>query len=160
MKKTLLMFALCLGIVYTFQAQSKVLVGKSCSVILLNNQWLIKSYESSEKITITKNAKGILSVHETGDIAKKSYKKELIAFKIGILKKSDRTITSFSDDTYQEIELNDVLKKCESGDKIIILLKDDQKYSLPHHQIEVVNARCSFSIIPANFWTRTVKNPC
>ncbi len=132
------MFALCFGLLCTAKAQFDVVPGKSCSVILLNHQWLINSYQKDEKIRLSKNSKGLISVHETGDLTTKAYKETPIAFKVGILKRADNTMTSFSDKTFNEIEVNEILKKCELGDKIIILLAKDGQYSLPHHQIEVI----------------------
>jgi hypothetical protein len=138
MKQTMFLFALCLGMTCTSPAQTKVVSGKSCSVVVFNHQWLPQSYNADTQPTLSKNATGLISVHETGDIAKKGFLPMPIDFKVGIWKKSDRTTVSFSEATYREIEVNDILTKCQPGDKIIILLKDGQPYSLPHHQIEVI----------------------
>jgi hypothetical protein len=138
MKKTMFLFALCLGMIPAAQAQPKEVSGKSCSVVVFNNQWLPKSYQADTKPTLSKKATGLISVHETGDIAKKGFLPTPLDFKVGILRKSDHTTVSFSEASYREVEVNDILKKCQPGDKIIILLKDGQHYSLPHHQIEVI----------------------
>ena len=42
----------------------------------------------------------------------------------------------YSEKALLEVQLEDVLKKCERGDRIIFMTVD-QKYSLPHHEIEL-----------------------
>ncbi len=128
------LFLVCLSA----NSQVATKAGKSCSVILLNNAWLVKSYNKDEKITITKRATGSLSVHETGDVNERSFKKELIPFKIAIQRNADDTIVMFSDRKYTEMAIDEVLKKCEVGDSIMIMLLDDAPYSLPHHTIAVI----------------------
>ena len=81
MKKTLFTFALCLGMIHTSQAQTKVVATKSCSVAVLNNHWLFKPYNTFTKPTLSKNATGLIPVHETGDITKKGFVQMPIEFK-------------------------------------------------------------------------------
>jgi len=142
MKKIIFIFALALLVSFESKAQDSVFVNKSCSVIVLGKAWLIKSYDRNQKIVMDRTSKGLISVHETGDIAEHVYKKNCIPFMISILRKSDETTVMFSGQIYKQCEISDVIKKCQNGDKIIIMLMDGEAYALPHHQIEVIADGC------------------
>ena len=83
MKKTVFTFALCLGMIYTSQAQTKIVASKSCNVAGFNDHWLFKSYNTFTKPTLSKNVAGLTPVHETGDIIKKGLIQMPIEFKTG-----------------------------------------------------------------------------
>ena len=59
-----------------------------------------------------------------------------ISFRVAIKNERTNTMYMYSEKTFQEVQLEDILKSCEIGDKIIIMTVD-QKYSLPHHVIDV-----------------------
>ncbi len=113
---------------------------RSCSVVCLNDQWLPTSYEADAETNISITATGILSVHETFDVADRNNynRKEFIDFKVAAFKKEIGSLISFSEETYQKIDVSKILQQCEKGDQIVILLKDKDHYSLPHYQIEVL----------------------
>jgi hypothetical protein len=111
---------------------------KSCSIIVYNNRWLIKDYNMEEKAYISKEAKGPITIHETGDISSKTFKKNKLLFRIAIQRKDDNTLISYSEKTFETASVEDVLKKCNVGDHILILLVDQDAYSLPHGAIEVI----------------------
>ncbi len=124
-----------------FQANAQVESGnRSCSVVCLNEQWIPESYSVNAKTVIPLNAKGVLSVHETLDVQDRNQFKrnDFIEFKVAIFKKEFGSLVSFSKDTYQQLEVREVLSMCEKGDQIFILLTDRDHYSLPHYQIEVL----------------------
>ena len=75
------MFALCLGMIHTSQAQTKAVASKSCSVAVFNDHWLFKSYDTFTKPTLSKNAAGLTPVHKTDDITKKGFIQMPIEFK-------------------------------------------------------------------------------
>ncbi len=139
MKKIILPFAFVAILILYANAQNES-TGRSCSVVCLNDQWIPVSYNVNAKTAISLNSTGILSVHETLDVENRNlYKRtDFIDFKVGIFKKEFDTMISFSDDTYQKIDVKEVLKQCEKGDQIVILLIDKDRYSLPHYKIDII----------------------
>ena len=139
MKKIILpiLFTALLVLYANAQAESG---NRSCSVVCLNDQWVPESYSVHAKTAIPLNAKGILSVHETLDVEDRNQfkQKDFIDFKVAIFKKEFGSLVSFSEDTYQELDVREVLSQCDKGDQILILLIDKDRYSLPHYQIDVL----------------------
>ena len=140
MKKSVVTCSLIVLINVVGFAQQKNAKNRSCSVVCLEDNWIPESYDRNAKSIIDINAKGVISVHETNDISDKSEynRKDFIEFKVAIFKKSFDSMISFSDESYTSINAQKVLKNCEKGDQIVILLKDTEKYSLPHHRIDVL----------------------
>ena len=138
MKKSIVMLCLMLAGACAGTAQD-VSSKSSCSVIVYNNKWLVKSYDKDEVMSLSVAAKGLLSVHETGDIALRSFKPGDIPFKVSILKSDNQTLVSYSEKAFKSVPMEEVLKKCKPGDEIFISLQNEAKFSLPHHRIKVVN---------------------
>ena len=59
-----------------------------------------------------------------------------ISFKIILRDGATKTLLSYSDTTYEGIDIQKVLGKCKKGDAILISLVKDQ-YALPHNEILV-----------------------
>lgn len=140
MKKLIITSSLIVCLISVGLAQKQTTINRSCSVVCLEDNWIPESYDSGAKSSIDINTKGVISVHETNDVSdKKDYnRKDFIEFKVAIFKKSFDSMISFSDEAYTSLNAQKVLKKCEKGDQIIILLKDSERYSLPHHRIDVL----------------------
>jgi hypothetical protein len=107
-----------------------------CAAILYNDRVLVDSYSPEGKCKLEMGMKGLISVaavHLTGcqQVGQK------IDFRVAIKNDRTNTLWMYSEETFSELLLEDVLKKCERGDRIIIMTVD-QKYSLPHHEIELV----------------------
>lgn len=137
MKKTTLIFITVFTIYCIGNSQGISSPVQSCSVILLNDHWIINSYNKEEKAILDISSKGILSVHETGNVFYKSFKAETLEFKISILKKSGQVEEIFPGRFVKSVKAEDVLKKCQVGDKIIFVVKNPDKFFLPHNEIEV-----------------------
>ncbi|MFT7160276.1 MAG: hypothetical protein ACI9GZ_001449 [Bacteroidia bacterium] len=140
MKKLIITSSIIVCLISVGFSQKKSAINRSCSVVCLEDNWIPETYNRGAKSTIDVNAKGVISVHETNDVSDKNdyNRKEFIEFKVAIFKKSFDSMVSFSDESYTSINAQSVLEKCEKGDQIIILLKDAEKYSLPHHRIDVL----------------------
>ncbi len=63
-----------------------------------------------------------------------------VLFKVAIKNEQTNTLWMYSEASFIKIRLEDVLKKCQLGDRII-LITVDQEYALPHHEI-VVKSGC------------------
>ena len=140
MKKSIVLCSLVLCSIAVGFAQKKSEINRSCSVVCLDDSWIPESYNVGAQNTIVLNAKGKISVHETNDVSDKTdyNRKDFIEFKIAIFKKKFDSMVSFSDLTYTTVNAQKILQKCESGDQIIIILKNVEKFSLPHHRIDVL----------------------
>ncbi len=60
-----------------------------------------------------------------------------LSFRNDIRNKKTNTLWMYSKAPLKEVMLEDILKECKEGDKIIFLT-EDKRYSLPHNEIELV----------------------
>lgn len=107
-----------------------------CAAIFFNGKMLADEYSPEGKCKLGEGMKGTLTVG-TVQLSDGDYiPVKNIAFKAAVRNSRTNTLWMYSEETLQEVQLEDILKKCESGDRIIIMTVD-QRYSLPHHEIEV-----------------------
>lgn len=109
----------------------------NCSAAFLNNKMVVDEYSTKGKSKIGANATGILTVctAELGPTSAKAVEK--IVFKIAIRDKDTKTLVMFSDEGFNQVNIQNVLKKCEKGDHIVLMTTDNQ-YALPHNEILVM----------------------
>lgn len=140
MKKSVITCSLIVFVTIIGFAQKPNAINRSCSVVCLDDNWIPESYDRNAKSSIDIDANGVISVHETNDISDKSdyNRKDFIEFKVAIFKKSFDSIISFSGESYTSINAQKVLKKCEKGDQIVVILLNAEKFALPHHRIDVL----------------------
>jgi len=124
-------------IIFCFVTQG---YAQSCSVVCLNDSWIPESYNVGAKCAIKYESSGIISVHETDEItAKKDYNRaDFIPFKVAIYKKKIGTLVLFSEESYIRLDVQKVLAQCQKGDQIMVILDNTEKYSLPHHRIDIL----------------------
>ncbi len=108
-----------------------------CAAILYNGKMLVDEYSPRGICKLEAGMEGKLTVatvmlNEEGGVPIQN-----LGFKVAIKNDRTNTIWMFSEDTRYEVELKEILKKCEKDDKII-LITVDQKYSLTHHEIVVM----------------------
>ena len=110
---------------------------KDCVAILYKGKMLVDDYSPKGKCKLEQGMTGALTLAtvELSDDGAKPIKN--IAFKIAIRNSRTNTIWMYSDETTKEVQLEDVLKKCEQNDRIIIMTVD-QQYALPHPEIELL----------------------
>jgi hypothetical protein len=108
-----------------------------CSAAFLNNKMVVTEYSTKGKHVIGSNAHGILTVctAELGPTSAKAI--ERIVFKIAIRDKVTKTLVMFSDETFRQISIEHVLKKCAKGDHIVLMTLDNQ-YALPYNEMLVM----------------------
>jgi hypothetical protein len=135
MKKAILIMVLLISFYDYLNGQSATVASQSCSVILFDDKWLIRTYAVSRTEMTPSAVKSIKALSPRGDISVKSFKNEKLEFSIAIKKKTGEMRVLFTN--FKWVKAQDVLKKCESGDKIVVILKDSQHYVLPHFEIEV-----------------------
>ena len=108
----------------------------NCAAVFLDNKILADEYSTNGKCVVQQGTKGKLMV-STVDFSFDSVEPyKTVGFKIAIKNEKTNTLWLYSEKTFYEINLEDILATCEPGDKII-LLTVDKEYSLPQNEIAV-----------------------
>lgn len=108
-----------------------------CAAIFYKDTMLAEKFERGKEFVLDQGMTGKLSVSAirfSGCNSAEAVKK--IPFKIAIKDSKSHTIWMFSDDTFYEVELKNILKRCNHDDKIIFMTVD-KKYSLSQNEIVV-----------------------
>ncbi|MCB0570637.1 MAG: hypothetical protein KDC66_12770 [Phaeodactylibacter sp.] len=108
----------------------------NCSAAFLDNKMVVDEYTTQGKCIITPQAVGELTVQTANLSPEKSIPTGKIDFRIAIRDGNTQTLYSFSDATYQQIDIRKVLSRCRPGDSIVLLTCKD-KFALPHNEILV-----------------------
>lgn len=108
----------------------------SCAAIFLNNNMLVDDYSPRGKCRVEMGNKGKLVVSEVSLSETTAWPMQFVGFKVAIRNSKTNTLWMYSDETFFEVNLEDILSKCGKDDKIVILVTD-REFSLPHHEIEV-----------------------
>jgi len=108
----------------------------NCSATFLNNKMLVNEYSPAGKCKVSITEKGDLTVNTVELSSTESKAINPIMFQIAIRNKNSGTLTMFSKDKIQKIEIQKILEKCKKGDYIIVLTVND-KFALPHNEILV-----------------------
>lgn len=124
----------CLFSVATLLGQNDFM---NCTAILLNNKMVVNEYSPSGTCELSLEAKGKFTVQpvtlqEDGSSQPQGKRR----FKIAIRDFNTKTLISFSDKTYEEIEASAVLNQCRRGDYIVFLTLD-RDLALPHNEVLV-----------------------
>lgn len=115
------------------QAQAKF---SSCSAVFLDNRLVVDDYSPIGKCALTQDAQGTLSVAEATYENNQWHQTAAIDFMVAIRDKNSKTLTMFSKEVYQKVDIKNVLSKCNKGDAIVLLTLKDT-YALPHNEIEI-----------------------
>ena len=110
------------------------------TAIIYNGKPLINENTPDGPIRINKDMKGKLSVAAFDNFGNKVNPKAAIGFKVGIKDHRTNTLWMFSEQTFYEVDLADLLKECEWGDSLI-LMTVDRTYRLPRHEL-LLNDGC------------------
>lgn len=123
----------CLFLNTNGMAQNKF---SNCSAIFLNQKMVVDDYSPKGKCLLQTTTKGQLTVCTAVFENDKWLAVDKIPFRITIRDGETKTLLSYSDKTYKNIDINTVLATCRKGDYILIsVLKDE--YALPHNEILV-----------------------
>ena len=127
--KMLFLVAFCATTVSTTFGQERF---TNCAAAYLNNKLVVNEYSPEGHCELSKSATGELTVQTMNDTTPTGK----TSFKIAIRDGNTKTLFSFSNKTYQQIDLKAVLDKCKPGDAVVLLTTGDQ-YALPHNEILV-----------------------
>ena len=109
---------------------------KDCAAIIYRGNLLVNEYSPKGICKLEGGMEGTLSVAAVKMSEAGASPTKKIGFKVAIKNARTNTLWMFSEETLQEVLIEDLLEKCEPEDRIIIMTVD-QQYSLPHHEIEV-----------------------
>jgi hypothetical protein len=149
MKKIILLFSVLLAFGLNSEAQPSAqgfinnvpLSGETfadCAAIIYKGEMLVDEYSPRGKCKLEGGMKGIITVSAVELNEQGARPVKNIPFKIAIKDAETNTQWMFSDKTFKKVMLEDILKECNNGDKIIIITTD-QKYALPHNEIEIMD---------------------
>lgn len=125
---------------FYFCLMTTALIGQEsfndCAAICLNKKAIVTDYSPRGICEMELDASGKLAVYTVELTETAITPKQYIGFKIAVRDVATKTIWLFSEETYQEIEVEKVLKQCKKGDTIL-LLTVDKAFALPHNEILV-----------------------
>lgn len=108
-----------------------------CTAAFLNNKIVVDDYSPRGKCSLAATATGQLTVCTAELSPTSSVAVDKIAFKIAIRDQHTKTLVMYSDENFQQVDIQQVLSKCRQGDQIVLLTLDSQ-YALPHNDILVL----------------------
>lgn len=135
MQKKYLFSTVLLTIVFQIglTAQNKF---SNCSAAFLNNKMIVDDYSPNGKSVVNSTSEGQLTVCTATFDNNKWSATEKVGFKITIRDEKTKTLWSYSDVTFKEIDIKKVLSKCQKGDHILLSVVKNE-YALPHNEILV-----------------------
>ncbi len=108
------------------------------SAILLEGESLYKPGVADGPLTVEPGTKGTLSV-STVDRTNGAYKPiKPIGFKIAIKVYESNSMWMYSEETFYEVDLEEVARECKPGD-ITIFMTVDKKYQQSRHEVMLVH---------------------
>lgn len=135
-KKCVFLLSCCL-VVGNVLAQHNTNDFSSCAAAFLNQKLIVNEYTTQGKCIVDIHAKGKLTVHfaELSD-AHTAKPGATVPFKIAIRDGNTKTLWLFSEKTYRDIPIEEVLAQCQKGDSIV-LITTERDWALPHSEILV-----------------------
>lgn len=108
----------------------------TCSAAFLDSKIVVDTYSKTGKCRLPATATGELTVQTVDLSPTESKALAKITFKIAIRDQATQTLHLFSNEDFEQIDVQKVLAKCRKGDHIVLLTLDT-RYALPHHEILV-----------------------
>jgi hypothetical protein len=108
----------------------------NCSAAFLDKKMVVNEYTPNGQCILSADAAGVLTVCTAELSPESSIPVDKLSFKIAIRDGNTKTLFSFSDSTYEQIDIGKVLSMCRKGDHIVLLTTDD-RFALPHNEILV-----------------------
>lgn len=149
MRRSFLLLLICLGIQVHLSAQLDFGLIPSepnikymdCAAIFLNGEMLVDDFSPKGKCQLKSNAQGRLTVSTVALDEKGGTAIKPIEFRVAIKNKRTNTLYMYSPKTYMELDIQDAMRRCNKGDKILIMTTND-RYNLSHHEIDVEIIGC------------------
>ncbi len=107
-----------------------------CAAIFYNGEMLVNEYSPDGKCQLGAGMKGKLTLSAVTLTESSATPTTVLPFRVAIKHSDSNTLWMFTESAVKEVMLEDIVKECKKGDKIIILTAY-KKYSLSHHEIEL-----------------------
>lgn len=108
-----------------------------CAAAFLNSNMLVDDYSPNGICKVEAGMRGTLTVSAVELSTNMAIPVGQVGFKVAIKNDKTNTLWLFSEETFQEIELEKIMAKCQPGDKIMLITVNPE-FSLPHHEIDIV----------------------
>lgn len=108
----------------------------NCSAAFVDRKMVVDTYSPTGKCLLATTATGDLTVQTVQLSGADSKAIDKIDFKVAIRDKTTGTLHLFSNETYRQIPVQRVLASCKKGDHIVLLTLDN-RYALPHNEIQI-----------------------
>lgn len=109
----------------------------NCTAAFLNNKIVVDEYSPQGKCALAADATGLLTVCTADLLPTSSMAVDKITFKIAIRDQNTKTLVMYSNEEFQQVDVQKLLAKCRKGDHIVLLTLNEQ-YALPHNEILVL----------------------
>lgn len=141
-----LFILLFFGLTFSTNAQSLKLLDfekrdlhyKTFTAILHNGKPIFQFDSPDGALTLSPSAKGKLSIATIDRNGDELTPVHNVGFKVGIKDWRSNTLWMYATETIFEVDLEDILKKCEQGDSLIFMTVD-RTYRLPRHEIVITD---------------------
>ncbi|WP_018618507.1 hypothetical protein [Spirosoma luteum] len=108
----------------------------SCPAAFIPGKMIVNNYSPTGQCRLSAAATGKLTVQTVALSPTKNKAVDKIDFHVAIRDKATNTLRMFSNKTYQQLPVQQVLITCKKGDRIVLLTVNNQ-YALPHNEILV-----------------------
>lgn len=109
---------------------------RECAAVFFNDLYIVDDIAPKGSCELFPNMVGELSVASVSFSEEGAKPLENIKFQVAIKNYRTNTLWILTKEPVSKIYLQDIIDKCEMGDKVIIM-PVDQKYSLSHHEIDL-----------------------
>lgn len=127
---------IALSILWTINLFGQKEPFSNCAAIFLNEKLVVDDYSPTGKCQLPYSSTGKLTVCSATYENDKWSCTEKIDFRVAIKDGNTKTLWSFSDQSFKEIDFKQVLAKCKKGDFVVILTVNNL-HALPHNEILV-----------------------
>jgi len=132
MKRLLFAF---IGLFYAIGTFAQKEDFNNCAAAFLDQKMIVDDYSPEGKCVVSSGAHGTLTVRPvTINAGEAPVPGEKIKFKVALRGSGDRALMLLSEKTYNEVDIQDILKQCQKGDRIVLLTLE-REWALPHHEI-------------------------
>lgn len=108
----------------------------TCAAILFEGKMLVNEYSPKGSCRLEQGMRGKLTVSAVILTDPAVTPTIPLTFRVAIQDEETGTIWLATPASVQSIEIEDLLKQCKKGDKLIVIT-EQKAYSLPHHTIEI-----------------------
>ena len=137
MKKTQLLISVFLSLACVASMSAQREDFSNCSAAFLNEKMIVDEYTTTGKCVVSSSATGKLSLHPvTLAQDKPPVPGKNIRFKVAIRSSESKTLMLLSEKTYEEVDVQTILKECKKGDHIVLITLE-REWAVPHSEILV-----------------------